>query len=79
MRLRIAARRAKPDEGDYRVQSLPRQKTFVENMLRQLWHGSAPAAREAGARPAIPHVRAVSELTKLQGVQARMPYEMRIE
>jgi protease-4 len=77
--LRIAARRAKLDEGDYRLQSLPRQKTFVENIFNSFGMEARQQLVKQELGPLYPMYEQYQKLTKLQGVQARMPYEMRIE
>ncbi|MGY2133240.1 signal peptide peptidase SppA [Hymenobacter sp. HD11105] len=77
--LRIAARRAKLDEGDYRLQSLPRQKTFVENIFNSFGMEARQQLVKQELGPLYPMYEQYQKLTKLQGVQARMPFEMRIE
>lgn len=77
--LRIAARRANLNEGDYRLQSLPRQKTFVENIFESFGLEARQQLVKQELGPLYPMYEQYQKLIKLQGVQARMPYEMRIE
>ncbi|GAB2474965.1 signal peptide peptidase SppA [Hymenobacter qilianensis] len=77
--LSIAARRANLDEGDYRLQSLPRQKTFVENIFESFGLEARQQMVKQELGPLYPMYEQYQKLTKLEGVQARMPFEMNIE
>ncbi|MBC6607327.1 signal peptide peptidase SppA [Hymenobacter sp. BT188] len=77
--LRIAARRANLDEGDYRLQSLPRQKTFVENIFESFGLEARQQLVKQELGPLYPMYEQYQKLIKLEGVQARMPFEMNIE
>ncbi|SMB91122.1 signal peptide peptidase SppA, 67K type [Hymenobacter roseosalivarius DSM 11622] len=77
--LRIAARRAKLKDDDYRLQRLPRQKTFVENIFDSFGMEARQQLVKQELGPLYPMYEQYQKLLKLQGVQARLPYEMRIE
>ncbi|QIL77411.1 signal peptide peptidase SppA [Hymenobacter sp. HDW8] len=77
--LRIAARRANLEEGDYRLQSLPRQKTFVENIFESFGLEARQQLVKQELGPLYPMYEQYQKLIKLEGVQARMPFEMNIE
>ena len=77
--LRIAARRAKLEEGDYSLQSLPRQKSFVENIFESFGVEARQQLVKQELGPLYPAYEQYQKLTKLEGVQARLPFEMHIE
>jgi protease-4 len=77
--LRIAARRANLNEGDYRLQSLPRQKTFVENIFESFGLEARQQLVKQELGPLYPMYGQYQKLIKLEGVQARLPFEMNIE
>lgn len=74
-----AAKESGLEEGDYMVSYRPKQKTpfdfLMENMQAQLKENALK--EELG--PLYPHVRYLREVRKMQGVQARLPYELVIK
>ncbi|GAA4004372.1 signal peptide peptidase SppA [Hymenobacter fastidiosus] len=76
--MRIAARRANLKEDDYRIQRLPRQKGMLEN----LFSGFSAEARlrlvQQELGPLYPMYEQYKKLSTMQGVQARLPFEMTI-
>ena len=80
--LKIAARRAGLKTDDYRVQRLPRQRTALENILHMIDGDSDEAktrALKAELGPLYPAYAQYKLLTQLQGVQARLPYELELK
>jgi protease IV len=74
----IAAKSAKI-EKDYKIRYYPEQKSFLENILQEL-SGEAEAKimqKEFGAL--TPYVIQLDKLKRLEGIQARIPYEMIIQ
>ncbi|OON68854.1 signal peptide peptidase SppA [Hymenobacter sp. CRA2] len=81
--LAIAARRAGLKEGDYRIQALPRRKSAFESFVGMFTDGSS---EEAEARmlqnklgPLFPVYQQYHAVMQMQGVQARLPYELTIQ
>ncbi|RYU82098.1 signal peptide peptidase SppA [Hymenobacter persicinus] len=76
--MRIAARRANLKPDDYRIQRLPRQKS----MLESLFNGFSAEARQQLVKqemgPLYPLYEQYKTLSTMQGVQARLPFEMTI-
>jgi protease-4 len=77
--LRIAARRAGLKDGDYKLQALPRQKSFAES----LFSGMSEEVRLRMVReemgPFYPVYEQYKKLSTMQGVQMRMPFELNIQ
>jgi protease-4 len=77
--LRIAARRAKLKEGDYKLQALPRQKSFAES----LFSGMSEEVRLRMVReemgPFYPVYEQYKKLSAMQGAQMRLPFELNIQ
>ena len=77
--LRIAARRAKLKEGDYRVQKLPYQKSFFESMFSSLNEEVKTRLVREEMGPLYPAYEQYKKLSEMRGVQARMPFVLTIE
>jgi len=84
--LKLAAGRAKLQNGDYRIERLPSQRTSVEKLLRRFSSDSDDDNEAAEARvlqaqlgPLYPAVRQYQLLLRMRGVQARLPYELEIK
>ncbi|KUG09719.1 signal peptide peptidase SppA [Solirubrum puertoriconensis] len=77
----MAAKRAKLDEGDYRLQSLPRRKSAFESFMALLGDSEEAEARALKAKlgPLFPIYEQYRTVTQMQGVQARLPYELQIQ
>ncbi|WP_192821430.1 signal peptide peptidase SppA [Rufibacter sp. LB8] len=75
----IAAKKADLKEGDYRLRSLPAQKSFMQSFFSdtetQLKHRALQ--QELGA--ALPYYQQYQKVMQLQGIQARMPFEITID
>ena len=77
--LRIAARRAGLKEGKYRVQKLPYQKTFFENLFSSLNEEARLRLVREEMGPLYPMYSQYKKLSEMRGVQARLPFELTIE
>ncbi|WP_400191782.1 signal peptide peptidase SppA [Hymenobacter sp. B81] len=80
--LTLAARRANLKEGDYRIQRLPRRKSALESLL-SYFDGNSEEAElrvlKSQMGPLFPIYQQYRAVTQMQGVQARLPYELTIQ
>ncbi len=74
--IRIAAKAANLKEGGYRVRYLPEQKSFAEKLISQLTGDQEEQimARQFGIM--APYVKQLRDLQYVQGVQARLPFNI---
>jgi protease-4 len=77
--MHIAARRAGLKKGDYRVQILPRQKSFMESMFSNFNEEVRMHLVREEMGPMYPVYEQYKKLSEMSGVQARMPFEMNIQ
>ncbi|MCA8831166.1 signal peptide peptidase SppA [Hymenobacter pini] len=77
--LRIAARRAKLKEGDYRIQKLPRQKSFAENLLSSFSEEAKLRMVKEEMGPMYPMYQQYKKLSEMKGAQMRMPFEVNVQ
>ncbi|MCC2548085.1 signal peptide peptidase SppA [Hymenobacter sp. BT175] len=77
--LRIAARRANLKQDDYRIQRLPLQKNFMESLLNGFGEEARLRMVQQEMGPLYPMYEQYKKLTQMQGVQARMPFELNIQ
>ncbi|SNC67041.1 protease-4 [Hymenobacter gelipurpurascens] len=77
--LRIAARRAKLKDGDYRIQKLPRQKSFAEAVFSSFSEEARLTLVKQEMGPLYPMYEQYKTLSEMKGVQARIPFEMNIQ
>ncbi|MFD2784186.1 signal peptide peptidase SppA [Hymenobacter rubripertinctus] len=77
--LRIAARRAKLKEGDYRIQKLPYQKSFAENLFSSFNEEARLRAVKAEMGPLYPMFEQYKKLAEMRGAQARLPFELNVQ
>ncbi|MBO0357279.1 signal peptide peptidase SppA [Hymenobacter sp. BT186] len=76
--LRIAARRAKLREGDYRIQKLPRQRTFAETIFSGFSEEVKLRMVKEEMGPMYPVYQQYKKLSEMKGAQMRMPFELNI-
>ncbi|MBD0256153.1 MAG: signal peptide peptidase SppA [Cytophagales bacterium] len=76
--VRIAARAAKLKDGDYRVRYMPEEETFAEELLKRLNGDQEERILEKQFGILAPYVKQVRDLQYMQGIQARLPYEVQI-
>ncbi|MBD2715483.1 signal peptide peptidase SppA [Microvirga sp. STR05] len=77
--LRIAARRANLKEGDYRLQALPRQRTFMESFFSGINEEVRLSLVKQEMGPLFPVYEQYKKLSEMKGAQARMPFELNIQ
>ncbi|MCC3158276.1 signal peptide peptidase SppA [Hymenobacter sp. 15J16-1T3B] len=79
----IAARRAGLDKNDYRLQALPRRKSAIESFVNMITGGNSEEAEAKALQsklgPLYPVFQQYRTVTQMQGVQARLPYELTIQ
>lgn len=76
--LAIAARRAKLQDGDYRIQQLPRQKTFAEEIFSSFGAEARMRAVKEEMGPFYPMYVQYKQLSEMRGAQARLPFELNV-
>jgi len=76
--VKIAAKAAKLKDGDYRVRYLPEQKSFSEELLSKLGGDQEERIMERQFGILTPYVKQLRDLQYMQGIQARLPYEIQI-
>ncbi len=74
----IAAKKANI-EDDYRLKSLPARKSFFEEMFSNLGTQAREQSIKAEMGELYPYYKLYKKVSTLQGIQARMPYEMTVE
>ncbi|MET4107163.1 signal peptide peptidase SppA [Hymenobacter sp. UYP22] len=77
--LRIAARRANLKEGDYRIQKLPRQKSFAENLFSSFSEEAKLRMVKDEMGPMYPMYQQYKKLSEMKGAQMRMPFEVQVQ
>ena len=76
--IRIAARAAKLEDGGYRVKYLPEEQSFTEELLNRLNGDQEERILESQFGILTPYVKQIRNLQYMQGIQARLPYEIQI-
>jgi protease-4 len=61
-------------EDDYKVNYLPRQKTFLEQLMSDFGSGAQTAILKYQLGEFFPYVMQIKQLEELNGIQARLPY-----
>ncbi|WP_139923829.1 signal peptide peptidase SppA [Hymenobacter sp. DG01] len=77
--LRIAARRANLKEGDYRIQKLPRQKSFAESLFSSFSEEAKMRMVREEMGPMYPMYQQYKKLSEMKGAQMRMPFEVNVQ
>jgi len=77
--LRIAARRADLKEGDYRIQKLPRQKSFAESLFSSFNEEAKLRMVREEMGPMYPMYQQYKKLSEMKGAQMRMPFEVNVQ
>lgn len=75
----IAARKAKLKEGEYRLRTLPAQKTFMENLFSDTESQVRVYSLQKELGPLLPYYQQYQRVMHMQSVQARMPFELNIQ
>ena len=75
----VAAAEAKLKEGDYRLRYYPAKEDAFKKLMKLFGNDDESDARlQTALGPLAPVVKQMRKLQTLQGVQARMPFEMEI-
>ncbi|WP_426492709.1 signal peptide peptidase SppA [Hymenobacter sp. 102] len=77
--LHIAARRANLKKGDYRIQKLPRQKSFAESLLSSFSEEAKLRMVKEEMGPMYPMYQQYKKLSEMKGAQMRMPFEVQVQ
>ena len=76
--IRIAARAAKLEDGGYRVKYLPEEQSFTEELLNRLSGDKEARILESQFGILAPYVKQIHNLQYMQGIQARLPYDIQL-
>ena len=76
--IKIAAKAAKLDEGDYRVRFYPEKIDPVQEFIKKLSGKSEDRILSEKLGELAPHVKMYQKLMQMKGLQARMPFELNI-
>lgn len=74
-----AAEMAEIEEDDYRVMRIPEKKDPVEAIMDELTGRSSSAKMKSELGPFYSYYEYLKELSKMQGTQARLPYQITIK
>lgn len=77
--IRIAAKKAKLKDGDYRVKYLPIQKSSFESIVEKFGNDQEDAKLKAYLGDFAPYAKQLKNLQNMDKVQARMPFELEIK
>ncbi|WP_247232020.1 signal peptide peptidase SppA [Telluribacter sp. SYSU D00476] len=75
----LAAKAAKLKEGDYRVRFYPEKINPFENILGKLTGNSEEKALAKHLGELAPYVKMYQQVMRMEGMQARLPYELKIQ
>ena len=75
--IKLAAQSAKLKDGDYKLKYQPRKKPFFEKLMSSL-NDEEDSHITAQLGELAPYVKYMKKLKTLDGVQARLPFEMEI-
>ncbi|MBC8155308.1 MAG: signal peptide peptidase SppA [Bacteroidetes bacterium] len=76
--IKLAGQSAKLKDNEYKVRYLPRQKEFIERFFSKM-SGDSDSRLQAQLGELAPYVTYLKKLKTMNGVQARLPFEMKIE
>ncbi|ODS81748.1 MAG: signal peptide peptidase SppA [Cytophagaceae bacterium SCN 52-12] len=77
--IEIAAAAADLKKGDYRVRYYPEKKDWKQELMNSLTGSDDEETLSRIAGPLAPYAKAYRSLTRMEGIQARMPFEIRID
>ncbi|GGK77209.1 signal peptide peptidase SppA [Rufibacter glacialis] len=75
----IAAQKADLKEGEYRLRTLPAQKSFMDNLFSDTESQIKAYTLQKELGPLLPYYRQYQRVMQMQGIQARLPYEIEIQ
>jgi len=75
----VAANLAGLEKDEYRVRFYPESKDWKQELIKSLaGGGSEDEAMEKALGPLAPYAKSYRQLTRMQGIQALLPFEIRI-
>jgi protease-4 len=77
--IRIAAKKAKLKDGDYRVKYLPIKKSSFESIIEKFGNDQEDAKLKAYLGDFAPYAKQLKNLQSIDKVQARLPFELEIK
>ncbi|MFN8356944.1 MAG: signal peptide peptidase SppA [Spirosomataceae bacterium] len=77
--IKIAAKAAKVKEGDYRVRYYPIKKDFFTALFDKADEEVKMRSMKAQFGEMLPYVQKIQQLKTWQGIQARMPFDMKLQ
>lgn len=77
--VKLAGKLAKLKDNDYRLRYLPDQKSTFEQLFGDASETAQTRAMQKHLGALAPYAKDLQKLQNLQGVQARMPFEIRIK
>jgi protease-4 len=75
----IAAKKAKLKNDEYRVRTMPEQKSFLSNFMEESESQIKSYYLQKELGTMMPYYQQYKKLEMIQGVQARMPYDLAIQ
>lgn len=75
----IAATAAGLKKGEYRVRYYPEKKDWRQELINNLTGSDNEETLSKIAGPLAPYAKAYRSLARMEGIQARMPFEIRID
>ena len=76
--IKIAAKAAKLDEGDYRVRYYPEKINQIQELIQKMSGKSEERILNEKLGQLAPQFKIYQKLTEMKGLQARMPFELNI-
>ncbi len=76
--IKIAAKAAKLDEGDYRVRYYPEKINQIQELIQKISGKSEERILNEKLGQLAPQFKIYQKLTEMKGLQARMPFELNI-
>ncbi len=74
----IAAQMAGFEEGDYRIYNYPKREKPIEKLLKSLGESAKTDAIKEELGPFYHQYQQLKQLSEMQGIQARIPFEIEI-
>ncbi|HEV7348647.1 signal peptide peptidase SppA [Telluribacter sp.] len=74
----VAAKAAKLNEGDYRVRFYPEKINPLEDLMGKLTGSTEEKAIAKQLGELAPYVKMYQQVMRMEGIQARLPYELKI-
>lgn len=74
----IAADQAGLAEGGYAIEYLPKKKTFIEELFEDLETSAVTRFKKSMYGDYYPYIEKTEYLKEMKGVQARLPYDLKI-